>query len=83
MESLQEGSNKTRDGADHMREQTHGISERMTLIAQVSKETAEAMGEINLGIGAILSTTGQVSQITKDFSESTEIVVEQMSRFKT
>ncbi len=83
MGALRDVSRNTRKGANEMRGQTAGISGEMTAITQVSKESADAINEINAGISEIITTTQRVNDITRSFSEATDVLVEHMSRFKT
>jgi methyl-accepting chemotaxis protein len=83
MGTLREVSRNAKEEANRMREQTAGISGEMTLITHVSKESALAINEINAGINEIITRTQQVNDITRTFSEATDVLVEHMSRFKT
>ncbi len=83
MGTLRDLSTDAKDGTRKMRDQTRGISGQTTLISQASRETAGALGEINAGITEIVSATQGLNRVTRDLSDSTDAIADEMTRFRT
>ena len=83
MTALQGVSLHTRKGSAQMKSETTGLSERMGCISDGSAQAASAIAEINSGINEISNTTESVKQVAFDLSDSTDILVQEVSRFKT
>ena len=83
MTALQHVSQETKSEAGEIRRETENINGQIHNVNNVSSEVLAAIEEIYQGAEEISQTTHDVNKITVELDESTGVLVQQMSHFKT